>query len=299
LLRLPASSGDLSADRRLAFAEALAADGDPAAAAEVVASALEAAPGWAAGWFRLGELHEAAGQRDPAARAFAQAQRLDPADRLGATLRLALLAPGAQVLPMPPAFVETLYDSYADSFEASLVATLSYRGPEEIAALLPPDRRFAEALDLGCGTGLAGARLRDRCDRLEGWDLSQAMLRKASAKRVYDRLQRVDLAAPPAPVPTRDLVVAADVFIYLGPLEPIAAWVARSLVPGGLFAFTTEWHPGEGVVLGPERRFRHGSGYLRAVLEGAGFADVTLRDIVLRQDRGRPVQAQAVLARRP
>ena len=36
--------------------------------------ALELAPGWAMGWFRLGEFHEAAGDMDAAAEAWRMAQ---------------------------------------------------------------------------------------------------------------------------------------------------------------------------------------------------------------------------------
>ena len=35
------------------------------AAAELMLGALELAPGWAMGWFRLGEFHEAAGALGP------------------------------------------------------------------------------------------------------------------------------------------------------------------------------------------------------------------------------------------
>ena len=42
-----------------------------------------------------------------------------------------------------------------------------------------PGRRFASALDLGCGTGLMGEALRERIDHLTGVDLSAAMIAKA------------------------------------------------------------------------------------------------------------------------
>ena len=61
---LPRSSGDLLADRRADYAEMLFGSGDHAAAAELMLGALELAPDWALGWFRLGEMHEAAGALD-------------------------------------------------------------------------------------------------------------------------------------------------------------------------------------------------------------------------------------------
>jgi predicted TPR repeat methyltransferase len=263
-----------------------------------MAGALAMVPRWAAGWFRLGELREAAGNPADAAPAFAEALRLDPADRLGAGARLALLAPSQATAALSSAFVEALFDTYSDDFDNSLVRRLTYRGPEDIAALLP-DRRFADALDLGCGTGLMGVALRARCDRLEGWDISAGMLRRAAAKGVYDRLERVDLTRLPPPRATRDLVVAADVFIYIGPLDAIAAWVARTLLPGGLFAFSVERHDGEGAALAAERRFRHGYGYVEAVLRDAGFQDIVSREVVLRYDRDVPVMCWLFVATAP
>ena len=49
------TSGDLIADRRYEMARAYAADGDLAAAADLYAQAVELSPGFASGWFALGE----------------------------------------------------------------------------------------------------------------------------------------------------------------------------------------------------------------------------------------------------
>ena len=60
----------------------------------------------------------------------------------------------------------------------------------EIAASISP----GTVVDLGCGTGLMGERLRPHCDCLEGYDISSGMLREARAKDIYDELERADLA---------------------------------------------------------------------------------------------------------
>lgn len=69
LTPLQLSSNDLLADRRADYAEMLFGSGDHAAAAELMLGALELAPNWAMGWFRLGEMQEAAGQKEAAAEA--------------------------------------------------------------------------------------------------------------------------------------------------------------------------------------------------------------------------------------
>lgn len=290
------SSGDLIADRRADYAEGLLAAGEVAAAADLYAQALELAPGWAAGWFRLGEIHAGLGARAPAAAAFAEALRLDPADTMGAGLQIDLLRSHPAAETMPSAFVETLFDQYASHFDHALVETLGYCAPQLLEAQLSGP--FRRALDLGCGTGLMGDALRPRVGALEGWDISAEMLREAEAKGLYDRLEKRDLSALPPPETRWDLITAADVFIYLGALEQIVGWVALALAPGGCFAFTTEAHDGdEALILRESRRYAHSESYLRTLLATAGFTAEMSR-AVIRMDRGAPIEGFVVRAER-
>ena len=156
------SSGDLIADRRFNLAAALAADGDLAAASDVLEQALALAPGWAAGWLTLGDWRQRQGERDAAVAAYARAAALDPGHRLGADLRLVALGAAPTPEAMPADYVRTLFDDYAPRFDRALVERLGYDAPERLAASLGTlgERRFAHALDLGCGTGLMGAAIR-------------------------------------------------------------------------------------------------------------------------------------------
>lgn len=296
---LQASSGDLNADRRADFAEMLLASGEPAQAAELLLGALELAPQWAAGWFRLGEMHEAGGLLDQAAQAWAMALKLEPADRLGAALKLQLIGKAPAVTAPPSAFVETLFDHYADTFEESLVGKLGYRLPDFLGQAIGKARsgRFRQALDLGCGTGLMGERLRPFVDRLEGYDISAGMLRKAKAKGIYDLLSKADLQRFSHPGLGADLVVAADVFIYVGALEGIVGAVADMLADGGIFAFSVETLAGGGdFTLRPSRRYAHSEAYARRVLSANGFAVLSLESMVIRHDRRDPVEGLAIVA---
>jgi len=297
---LDTSSGDILADRRADYAEMLFSSGEAAPAAELMLGALELAPGWAMGWFRLGEFHEAAGDVDAAAEAWRMAQKLDPADRAGAALKLALAGKSVASDAPPSAFVEALFDQYADKFDHSLVETLGYRVPELLAEAIMQTQpgRFGRALDLGCGTGLMGERLRGSCDRLEGFDISAEMLRKARAKGIYDRLEKADLQHFNYDGPSADLVTAADVFMYVGALEGIVAAVAGLLADGGLFAFSVEkLEANDGFALQLSRRYAHGEAYVRQVLGDAGLRVVSLEQHVIRQDRGEPVAGLVVTAR--
>jgi predicted TPR repeat methyltransferase len=193
------SSGDLIADRRFAIAQELLARGDLAGAADLLVQAIEAAPRFVSAWFALGEVHEKLGSRDDAVAAFQEVCALDAEDRLGAGLhlvRLGALAPG----DMPSSYVRTLFDQYAPRFDAALTEGLAYRGPEILREAIARacagegrPLRFDDALDLGCGTGLAGAALRPMVRRLTGVDLSERMIAAARAKTLYDRLATGDL----------------------------------------------------------------------------------------------------------
>jgi predicted TPR repeat methyltransferase len=293
-----ASSGDLLADRRYAWAEAALNEGDAAAAADLARQALEIAPGFAAGWFLLGQAEQALDHGEAARAAFVEALRLDPEDRLGAGLRLAQLGAGAPDRAMSPAYVRQLFDDYAIRFDRHLVKSLHYRAPALLhdavrrtcSKRLRPFR-FDDVLDLGCGTGLAGEAFRAECGRLAGIDLSPEMVRRAEAKRIYDELAIGDVAAWLAmrDDASADLVLAADVFVYIADLTSIFAEVGRVLHPTGLFAFTVQAHAGAGVALGEDARYAHGEAYLRELAARSGFAVALLEPVSTRQDRGADV----------
>lgn len=288
------SSGDLVVDRRLEYAEGLAQAGDVAAAIEVLAGALDRAPGWTAGWFRLGEWHETQGNIAAACAAWENALRADPADRLGAGPKRDLARRVPLTETMPAAFVEALFDQYARDFEAALLDRLDYRAPALLREALA-GAHFPRVLDLGCGTGLAGLAFRDRCDWLGGYDISEGMLREAAAKGIYDLLEKRDLARLDIGPGSYDLILAADVFTYLGALERIVGWCAAALAPGGTLAFTVEAGD-EALTLRASRRFAHSRAHVEGLLRAAGFAALRIAPTVLRKDRGEDIEGLIVVA---
>ena len=54
-----------------------------------------------------------------------------------------------------------------------------------------------------------------------------------------------------------DLIVAADVLVYVGDLAPLFAAVETALTADGLFAFSVETYEGDGYRLEPTIRFAH------------------------------------------
>ena len=114
------------------------------------------------------------------------------------------------------------------------------------------------------------------------------MLALARKTRLYDRLHEGELLdfVKEQPDRTADLVVAADVFVYLAALDEIFGEVRRVLRRGGFFAFTVQAHEGEGIVLGEDSRYAHGERYLRGLAEQTGFAVALFETVSTRQDRG-------------
>lgn len=297
------SSGDVIADRRADYAKMLAEGGEPASAAELMEQALELAPSWAAGWFSLATYREKAGDMPGTVAALNEVLALDAGDVFGARLKLAVLGAAEPPQKPPSRYVERLFDDYADRFETSLVEKLGYSVPGKLAALIaeaadiPP--HFRLAADLGCGTGLLGPEIRDRVDRLEGFDLSKAMLAKAAEKGVYDHLGQADLSLSPPQsgifgaglaAGRADLVTAADVLMYLGDLDGVLAIVAGLAADGAVFAFSVEdAQTAESYVLRESLRFAHSEAYVRTILASHGFAVRNLSRSVIRMDGGKPV----------
>ena len=215
----------------------------------------------------------------------------------------ALAALGAAEAPTiaPADYVAKLFDQAADEFDDLLVEKLKYRTPsyviEALRSLAPADRM--DILDLGCGTGLLGPALRSMARTLIGVDLSSKMLDLARARQCYDELVRVELTAYLADrVECFDLIVAADVFVYIGDLATVMHRSRRALTPGGLFAFSVEASDRDAFVLQPTRRYAHSLAYLRTMLQMNGFDEPVVDCRVIRQEAGADVNGYIVVARR-
>jgi len=301
------SSGNVIADRRAEYARMLAETGEHGAAIELMEQALEIAPDWTAGWDLLGSYCEKAGEIAKAISAWRHVEALDDEGVFAAGLKLAAHGAGQPGEGTAVSYVEALFDQYAPQFEQSLVGKLGYRVPEMLDALVQDEmerlgiERFASTLDLGCGTGLMGERLRARTAFLEGIDISAAMIAETERKGIYDQLQKGELvAALNARRAGADLVTAADVFIYCGALQPILSALVPALRPGGLAAFSLEAHDGpEPLFLRPSLRYAHGVEATRDALVVAGLDILRFEQAVLRFDRGAPVTGLLIVARRP
>lgn len=297
------TSGDLLADRRYRLAQDYTSDGDLDAAADLLAQTIELVPNWAPAWLALGLIHEQRHDLSAAADVLRRAEALDQDGLLGASLHLSRLSGSATVEGMPPAFVRGLFDTYADRFDTHLTEALHYRGPAIIAEALRRSgwTKADAALDLGCGTGLMAKALKGAVGAIDGVDLSPRMIEKARATGLYRALAAADIVSHLADTAARayDLVLAADVLVYLGDLDPVLRGVARALQIDGVFAFTTQRSSEpDGYRLGADMRFAHGRSYVEAAVAAAGLTVASIEDASTREDRGLPVPGLVVVARR-
>ena len=326
---LDAGHGGLLA--RLTLARALGAAGDAAGALATARETAMLHPGIAIVAVSLGEALLSAGHLPTAIGEFQRALRLDPDTEearfglgctwleagepekaleafaaLDATPQVAAkIAQCRAMLAAPRSnahYVRHLFDQFSADYDSRMIGQLNYRAPailRELADLVIGAHRKLSILDLGCGTGLCGAAFKDLAARLDGVDLSPAMIAKARERRIYDELSIADLEAALQAGRGYDLILAADTLVYLGDLGPVLAGTARSLVAGGFFLFTVEKKDGDGFALGPKRRWRHSQAYLRAEASHAGFDISGFVSCVPRREAGAPVEGFAVALVKP
>ena len=255
--------------------------------------AIDADAALAPAWSERGGLLKDLGRLAEAAACFERALALGADAELNAYYLAAVT--GAQAPSAPPArYVEQLFDGYADQFDAHLQGQLHYQAPQVLAQHLQglEQERFRRALDLGCGTGLCGPLFAPWVDRLDGVDLSSAMLAKARHGGHYGDLVQADLAAYLAATDrSYDLVLATDTFIYVGALDAVYAGVRRVLEAGGVFCFSVELTDDDvDFVLRPSSRYAHSRRYVDALAQRHGFTVTSLHEQTLRRDQTRSVR---------
>ena len=205
--------------------------------------------------------------------------------------------------PPPPAlYARVLFDRYADEFQDHLVEVLKYSAPQTLLTpLLTGGRRFQRVLDLGCGTGLCAQVLAPHADAIDGVDVTDAMVRRAQASGLYRRVWRADVIEGLREAgDTADLIVAADVFIYVGALDTVFAAVAPRLAPGGVFAFSVEQaDPGRALQLRPSLRYAHGRESLEALAAAHGLLVDAVWAAPIREDQAQPVMGWYLHLRKP
>ena len=250
-------------------------------------------------WRALGATLLHLHRREDATETFEAVLRLCPDDP-EATHMLAA-ARGETPPHAAPGYVERLFDRYADSFERHLVETLRYDVPRRLRRLIdqlgvPSSARI---VDLGCGTGLCGDAVRSMAGELVGVDLASRMVERARERGVYDHVDQSDATAWLQRHPgAADVVLAADVIIYIGDLDDLLAAVRDALVPGGVFGLSIETTTGRPYELRETGRYAHDPADVRARAASHGLSLSVSEDVVIRFDRGEPIEGQVMAFRK-
>jgi predicted TPR repeat methyltransferase len=235
----------------------------------------------------------------------------DPTDEH--TQHLVAMYSGEQTASAPAGYVKKVFDFYADKFDAHLQGELGYKVPAQLVDLvsthLPAIDPTWKLLDLGCGTGLVGASVGKQARELVGVDLSSKMLEMAQARQIYQRLECQDVLTmmQAEPDASYDVIVSADVFIYVGRIDDVVEQAHRLLRPGGVFAFSIEQHQGEttdeqghakGYRLQPTGRYTHGLDYLHTLAQRHAFSWLEQVDTPIRLEARLPVPGCLAVWRR-
>jgi predicted TPR repeat methyltransferase len=266
----------------------------------------ERCPGDPDVWAERGELAHILGRRDDARESYERYQALRPDDAEVSHV-LSALRDEAPPSRAPDACITQLYARFASFYDESMRDDLAYNAPERLARAITRalkgagSSRALTVLDLGCGTGLSGLRLRDFAARLVGIDLSPEMLAQARARGVYDRLEVAEITAwlerGAATEPAFDLIAACDSLIYFGDLGAVLAPAARRLLPGGWLAFTVERGESSPFRLTDSGRYAHHRDHVREVASEVGLKLVAVEESVLRYEYGEPVVGLVVVLR--
>lgn len=254
-------------------------------------------------WGVLAAIAEKRGRRDEAA-AICRMILQNVPDHVESRFMLSRLE-GAPMEKAPAEMVRSMFDAYANRFERHLVDDLQYRTPEHLGAMIDRHlggRRFGQVADLGCGTGLMAPFLGSRAESLVGVDLSPKMLEAAASRGLYGRLAEAEivefLRTDGGPF---ELIVAADVLVYLGDLGALFAAASAASTSPAWFALSIE-RPGPAEagdwVLRSTGRYAHSADYLRRCAAAAGWAVVDLAEVVLRNDATGPIAGHVFLMQR-
>lgn len=235
----------------------------------------------------LGAYYLMARQNESALLHYREALRIRPDDEASRHM-IRVLTQDPDVEVSAPAYIESLFDSYADYYDAHMVNHLQYQVPDQLYNMVKNAGLLASGelniIDIGCGTGLCGEVFKPNASRLIGIDLSQKMLEIAAQKKIYDELISTDISPWLMEHPAEfDLALAGDVLVYFGKLEELMAAVAQCLKPGGHFAFNVETGASGDFMLMPSGRFCHHKNYLQKLARDYGFTVLAMDPVALRR----------------
>lgn len=186
-------------------------------------------------------------------------------------------------------YSEKLFDHFADNYELVL-QRIGYSLPRSLRKLIMDAK--GTIVDLGCGSGLVGEAFKTDFTQLIGVDISEKMLEKARSKGCYQELIKSDIGNYLKTKPKTDLIIAADVFGYIGDLAEII-----KLCHPIKLAFSIEASlKSEDFTLTSSGRYQHNPQYIEKLLQTTGYNKIEQHQLVLRQENGKDVKGIIFIA---
>lgn len=202
----------------------------------------------------------------------------------------------------PAEYLQNLFNQYASYYDKHLTEHLHYRVPQLLHTAVWNETKIEQPgwniLDLGCGTGLCGELFKEFAEKLIGIDISSEMVSAAKSKNIYDELKIADIEKALSEYQEIDLILAADVFTYIGDLSNIFIHCHYCLKPKGLFAFSVEKSEKTTYELQPSIRYAHSRQYIESIAKISHFNILRFDNIQLRMQKDEPVNGYLVILRK-
>lgn len=256
--------------------------------------------------FKAARCYHALGNKERGRELYRKALAMKP-DYTEAQFMLSIL--DEQKLPaqrIPISLVVEQFDRLAPIYRSHYVDRMGYTGhlamekgvtdwvSAKIAGDDNPILARYDIMEIGCGCGVTGERLRIYARTSTGIDVSKNMIdmipeQPPGRQQIYDKVLHEEAGAclTRQPHSTSDIIMAAGVFNYVGDLKDIIAPAAKVLRAGGLLAFTIErlptddakqmpfaWHAQRGA-------FGHSLKYIRDLCASHGLKEFRVDEIML------------------
>jgi predicted TPR repeat methyltransferase len=246
-------------------------------------------PGKADAFFSLGTIYVELNQRDSALSNFEKCLALDSSQKTKIDYFLRFIN-GSDINYQ--SHVAQLHDNHADTFDSHLTKGLGYDIPRILYEQYNnyyrrDDGDLITILDLGCGTGLCGREFQSISKSMIGVDLSPKMLEIAKQTNTYDKLIEDDILHYITQLDKSfDLILAADVFIYIGDVDDIIKRCVAILNPGGVIAFSIESVDDAPFKLRISGRYAHSLDYIQSLADRHGLIVDKYTDVEIRKESG-------------
>ncbi|MBF0370923.1 MAG: tetratricopeptide repeat protein [Magnetococcales bacterium] len=256
-------------------------------------------PDYADAHFNIGGIQRKMGDTKKALISFQKT--LDPDHPQAAHIINSLEGRTTPTAPRP--YVQRLFDGYAKKFDSHLVKQLEYDIParlrQQFDRAAGDQTALQNAVDLGCGTGLVGAEFRNIVTFIAGIDLAPKMLAQAHNKKLYDALVEDNLVEGMAGLERKfDLFLSADVFIYVGQLEPVFQQVQQCAAENAWFVFSTERTQKQDYLLRESGRYAHSRAYINRLATEIGFDMVSTEPVHIRKESEQWIEGDVFVLRK-